>query len=112
MLYKPQYCALCITNINTERRIQYVTKLYVFRSSVIILKVQILKGDYNKNHSYKENIKVFVNVTIFHSTTRWSCNFINNVTTTDTSIDKKSCMSIKQNYNKFLIYFYVHIVLL
>lgn len=54
-----------------------------------ILKVQILKGDDNKNHSYKENIKVFVNVTIFHSTTRWSCNFINNVTTTDTSIDKK-----------------------
>lgn len=77
-----------------------------------ILKVQIFERDYNKNHSYKENIKVFVNVTIFHSTTRWSCNFINNVTTTDTSIDKKSCMSIKQNYNKFLIYFYVHIVLL
>lgn len=45
MLYKPQYCALCITNINTERRIQYFTKLYVFRSSITnIESTNIWKG--------------------------------------------------------------------
>lgn len=59
-----------------------------------------MKGDYNKNYFYKENIKVFVNVIIFYFIIRWSCNFINNVIIIDIfidklDIDKKSCMFIK-----------------
>lgn len=48
-----------------------------------------MKGDYNKNYFYKENIKVFVNVIIFYFIIRWSCNFINNVIIIDIFIDKK-----------------------
>lgn len=59
-----------------------------------------MKGDYNKNYFYKENIKVFVNVINFYFIIRWSCNFINNVIIIDIfidklDIDKKSCMFIK-----------------
>lgn len=46
-----------------------------------------MKGDYNKNYFYKENIKVFVNVIIFYFIIR--CNFINNVIISDIFIDKK-----------------------